>query len=182
MSTTVTPSATHTTETRLADALQAIATGDDRPLAVVMEILTASGRAHLRTMGLDTDEADDALQLTFCELHRVAARFDPERGRALPFCFTILRRRAIDQVRRRRRGVDLEAIAERPAADVDHDARIDLGTAFRRLPADLQPTARLWLSGAPRSEMAWRTGSDARTLAARLRKTQRSLHRELRDA
>jgi RNA polymerase sigma-70 factor (ECF subfamily) len=162
-------------EQRLAAALSAIATGDDAALAVLLEVLAPRARRHLAPFGLDADEVDDALQATYIELHRTAARFDPTRGGAYAYCFTILRRRAIDLVRRRREAFDLDdvEVSAQPIDDVD--ARLDLEGVVTRLPDELRQTAMLWVHGYARDEIAWVTGRDRATTAASLRRTQRSL-------
>jgi RNA polymerase sigma-70 factor (ECF subfamily) len=49
----------------------------------------------------DRGLAEDVVQDTFVRLWRSAARFDPERGSARTFVFTLARRAAVDLLRRR---------------------------------------------------------------------------------
>ena len=166
-------------EQRLHEALRALAAGDERALEPILAILIAVGRPTLRTLGLDADEADDAVQATLIELARVAGRYDPSRGRATTFCFVILRRRALDLLRRRRPHCSLDDALEQAAPEPDLLLTLELREAFDAIPGAARESAILWLTGLPRSEIAWRTDSSATEVAARLRRAQRSLKRSL---
>lgn len=169
-------------EQRLHDGLRRIAAGDEGGLEPILAILLAAGRPTLRTLGLDPDEADDAVQATLIELSRVAARYDPARGRATTFCFVILRRRALDLLRRRRPSATLDDALDYAAPTPDPGLGLQIREAIAAIPPPARESAMLWLSGVPRAEIAWRTDSSAATVAARLRRAQRSLKRSLADA
>jgi RNA polymerase sigma-70 factor (ECF subfamily) len=166
-------------EQRLRDGLRRLAAGDESGLEPIAAVLLVAGRPSLRTLGLDHDEADDAVQATLIDLVRVAGRYDPARGKATTFCFVILRRRAIDLLRRRPPAVPLEEFVELAAPAPDPLLRIEIEEAIDRIPSSARESAMLWLSGVSRAEIAWRTDSDAATVAARLRRAQRSLKRSL---
>jgi RNA polymerase sigma factor (sigma-70 family) len=166
-------------EQRLHDGLRRLATGDDEGLESILTILLAAGRPTLRTLGLDPDEADDAVQATLIDLARVATRYDPARGRATTFCFVILRRRALDVLRRRRPHLSLEAATGEVDRAPDPGLGLELREALEAIPAPARESAILWLSGVPRAEIAWRTESSGTVVAARLRRAQRSLKRSL---
>lgn len=54
----------------------------------------------LRQSGVATDDIDDVLQIVFWEVWRTAARYRRQKGSAAAWLFQILRRRAIDHLRR----------------------------------------------------------------------------------
>jgi RNA polymerase sigma-70 factor (ECF subfamily) len=85
-----------------ADLLVRIAAGDgDEAMGALYDRF--AGRVYglgVRQLGSAT-AAEELVQETFVEVWRSAGRFDPQRGRADTFVFTIARRRAIDQIRRR---------------------------------------------------------------------------------
>ncbi len=166
-------------EQRLHDALCALAAGDERALETLLAILLAAGRPTLRTLGLDADEADDAVQTTLIELSRVAGRYDPARGRATTFCFLILRRRGLDLLRRRRPHVALDDALDHADPGPDPGLGLELREALEAIPIPARESAILWLAGLPRAEIAWRTESSATVVASRLRRAQRSLKRSL---
>ena len=166
-------------EHRLADGLQRLAAGDETGLEPITAILRTVGRPNLRTLGLDHDEADDAVQATLIDLVRVAGRYDPARGKAMTFCFVILRRRALDLLRRRRQHLPLDEAFPYEAPAADPARGLEITEAIAAIPAPARESAMLWLSGVSRAEIAWRTDSSSTAVAARLRRAQRSLRRSL---
>ena len=166
-------------EHRLRDGLRRVADGDESGLEPILAVLLAVGRPSLRGLGLDPDEADDAVQATLIELARIASRYDPARGRATTFCFVILRRRALDLLRRRKPNVALDDALLYVAPNPDPGFGLEIREAIAAIPTPARESAMLWLSGVPRAEIAWRTDSSAATVAAQLRRAQRSLKRAL---
>ena len=76
--------------------------------------------------------ADEVVEDTYFQVWRQAARFDPARGRALPWLLGMARSRAIDAVRREARfqhvSLDLEAahgLAEGTGAEVGPDRLVE---------------------------------------------------------
>lgn len=81
--------------------LQRVAAGDRGDALVALYRAFAPGvhRLGMRTLR-DTGHADDLVQETFVRLWQSAHRFDPARGSARTFTFTIAQRVAIDLLRR----------------------------------------------------------------------------------
>ncbi|PZX57419.1 RNA polymerase sigma-70 factor (ECF subfamily) [Cereibacter changlensis] len=114
----------------------------DDPLAPLMSRIAAQDRAAfralysaasaklfgtlLRILG-NRSEAEDALQEVFTRVWLKAARFDPERGRAMTWLIAIARNHAIDRLRARpdrEDGEETEQLAdERPGVEAGLIAR-----------------------------------------------------------
>jgi RNA polymerase sigma-70 factor (ECF subfamily) len=74
--------------------------------------------------------AQDVVQETFIAVWRGASKFDPERGNAGPWLFSLARHKAIDLVRReqtvRKRTADVDLDFEVAADDVDHEVWLNV--------------------------------------------------------
>jgi len=83
------------------DWLGRVAAGDrgDALVALYRAYAPRIHRLGLRTLR-DTGHAEELVQETFVRLWQSAHRFDPERGSARAFTFTIAQRVAIDFLRR----------------------------------------------------------------------------------
>ncbi len=106
---------------------------DSDPLAPLMARIAAQDRAafrdlyaaasaklfgvSLRILG-NRSEAEDALQDVFTRIWLRAARFDPEKGRAMTWLITLARNHAIDRIRTRQ-----ETQADEGEAEALVDAR-----------------------------------------------------------
>jgi RNA polymerase sigma factor (sigma-70 family) len=114
--------------------------------------------AYCRRGGADAAAADEVVQETMTALWRRAASFDPVRGGANSWVFTIVRNRRIDLIRRERRpeplpGMDeaaRDAAAERADPSPDPAERVEaaqdakmLHDELRALPAEQEAVLRL---------------------------------------
>ena len=164
-----------------AELLAQVADGDHRAFEELHRRYARSvlGIA-LRRMG-DRGRAEDATQDTFASVWRSAARFDPSRGKATSWLFTVARNAIVDGLRRRKDA----AIAEPPdVASVDpgpDDAAESEWVSWRvhRALETLPPSERTlvelaYWSGLSQSEIAEHVGIPLGTVKTR---TRSALHR-----
>ncbi|MGE0255809.1 MAG: sigma-70 family RNA polymerase sigma factor [Alphaproteobacteria bacterium] len=123
--------------------------------------------------------AEDALHEAFVQIWRRAAEFARRRGSARGWMTSIVRYRAIDLQRRRRREVvDPDPLAdaadEAPSAEsamVLNEEVARLRTCLDTLSADQRRTVALaYLEGATREDIAQRTGAPVPTVKSWLRR------------
>jgi len=141
----------------------------------------------LRRIG-DRGRAEDATQETFASIWRSAARFDPERGEATSWLFTVARNAIVDGLRRRREPPVDEA-PELAAADPGPDDAAESGwvawrvhRALETLPDHERSLVELaYWSGMSQSEIADYLGMPLGTVKTRTRSALRRLADELED-
>jgi RNA polymerase sigma-70 factor (ECF subfamily) len=153
--------------------------GDERAFEECYQALGPEVRRYLNCF-LERGEADDVLQVVFLELWRYRHRIDPSRG-IEGWLFGIARKRAIDQLRRRRHDVvdvstmrslvgdDGRELAERLAwaAEVRH--------AMSRLPDGQREAIELmYFDDLTQAQSAQQLGVPIGTLKARV---SRGMHR-----
>ena len=88
--------------------LRAVARGDERAFERLYELVASRVYGLIRRVLRDPAQAEEVAQEVLVEVWRTAARFDPARGSATAWVFTIAHRRVVDRVR-----------AERAAAERD---------------------------------------------------------------
>jgi RNA polymerase sigma-70 factor (ECF subfamily) len=136
----------------------------------------------VRVVG-DRAEAEDLVHDTFIALWDKAADFDTQRGSAFSWAVTLVRNRAIDRVRsRRRRGELLDASAptdlgydQNPAAACESAVAGDRATAVRAavasLPAEQKHALELaFFGGLTQQQIAERLAEPLGTIKARIRR------------
>lgn len=163
---------------------QGIVDGDERALTEAYHLYGPMVRGYLRRF-VDQDEVDDVLQVVFLELWRSRERIDPSR----PFeawLFGIARKRAIDQLRRRRHGViPVESIRELVGEDGDRFVdRIawaaEIRVALAGLPDEQQEAIELsYFEDLTQQEIAGRLGIPLGTVKARMARGMRRLARHI---
>ena len=139
----------------------------------------------LRRIG-DRGRAEDATQDTFASIWRSAARFDPSRGEATSWLYTVARNAIVDGLRRRREppvGEAPEVAAPGPGPD---DAAEQGWVAWRVhralevLPEQERPLVELaYWGGLSQSEIAEYLGIPLGTVKTRTRSALRRLADEL---
>ena len=141
----------------------------------------------LRRIG-DRGRAEDATQDTFASLWRSAGRFDPTRGKATSWLFTVARNAIIDGLRRRPEAT-MEAppdVAE-PGPGPDDAAESEwvswrVHRALETLPDQERTLVELaYWSGLSQSEIADHLGLPLGTVKTRTRSALRRLADELGD-
>ena len=163
------------------ELMEAVARGDERALASLIDRYAARIHAHLCRMTGDRDDADDLLQETWVRVARGARRFDPTR-RVRPWLYGVASNLARDLYRRRQvraRAALAEPSAAAPAAPVEG---IDLRERLARLPERLREVVLLRYYGdLDEAEMAAALGIPRGTVKSRLHGAIRELKRGFGD-
>ncbi|GAB3589211.1 sigma-70 family RNA polymerase sigma factor [Angustibacter peucedani] len=136
--------------------------------------------AYLRRL-VGPDDAEDVLQRTFLDVWRAADRFDAS-GSLSGWLFTIARRRAIDDLRRRRPAVvAVETIRDLVGDDGEQLAdrfawAADVRSALQRLPDAQRVTLELaYFEDCTQAEIARRMDVPLGTVKARMARGSRAL-------
>ncbi|GGN62217.1 RNA polymerase sigma factor SigK [Actinoplanes lobatus] len=79
--------------------LAAVARGDEKAFGRLYDLVAPRVYGLVRRVLRDPAQAEEVAQEVLVEVWRTAARFDPERGSATSWVFTIAHRRAVDRVR-----------------------------------------------------------------------------------
>ncbi|GAB3691361.1 RNA polymerase sigma factor [Angustibacter aerolatus] len=158
----------------------ALSRGDEAALAQCYERYGSAVLAYLRRL-VGPDDAEDVLQRTFLDVWRTADRYDPSRSLSA-WVFTIARRRAVDDLRRRRPAVvAVDTLRDLVGDDGQQLAEqfawaADVRTALSRLPDVQRRTLELaYFEDCTQSEIARRTGVPLGTVKARMARGSRTL-------
>jgi RNA polymerase sigma-70 factor (ECF subfamily) len=131
----------------------------------------------LRVLG-NMGEAEEVVQEAFLAAWRAGHTYDPERGSSRTWLLTLVRNRAIDIVRaRRRRPVQpLDEMFDLPdSSDVPHQAALNVevaqvAEAMVKLPIEQRQTLELaYVSGLSHAEIAAKVGVPVGTVKGRIR-------------
>jgi len=79
--------------------LGAVARGDEGAFSALYDLVAARVLGLVRRVLRDPSQSEEVAQEVLVEVWRTAARFDPARGSATSWIFTIAHRRAVDRVR-----------------------------------------------------------------------------------
>jgi RNA polymerase sigma-70 factor, ECF subfamily len=174
-----------------AELFRRIATGDQRALRTVYELVSTRAMAiALRLLG-DRSEAEDIVQDAFIEVWRRASQYQTARGSADAFVLTIVRSRAIDRLRARGTSNRVAAEARReplpePASPDPAGERVDrerVVAALASLPPEQKRVVELaYYEGLSQSEIAARTGEPLGTIKTRIRLAMAKLSDQLASA
>jgi RNA polymerase sigma-70 factor (ECF subfamily) len=175
-------------DARLADRLRA---GDAEALGELYDRYAPAALATaLRVLG-NRDEAEDVVHDAYVAVWRKIDRFDAERGSLRAWLMTVVRNRAIDRVRGRRVGIDVEDADERSLlrtgpnptleAALARSSAGDVRAALAELPEDQRRAVELaYFEGYTYREVAEMTGVPPGTASGRLRlalsKLRETLH------
>jgi len=155
----------------------AVARGDERALASLIERYAGRIHAHLCRMTGDRDDADDLLQETWVRVARGARGFDPGR-RVRPWLYGIASHLATDLHRRRQVRSRAALAAPPPPAPAGALDGIDLRARLARLPQRLREVVLLRYYGdLDEAEMAEALGVPRGTVKSRLHGALRELKR-----
>jgi RNA polymerase sigma-70 factor, ECF subfamily len=104
-----------------ADLLRAVAGGDERAFERLYDLVAPRVYGLIRRVLRDPAQAEEVAQEALVDVWRLAARFDPARGSATAWIFTIAHRRVIDRVRAEQAATDRVARVSALAADTPYD-------------------------------------------------------------
>ncbi len=189
---------THAADTRADTALLArIGLGDERALGELYDRFATLAYSVAFAMLRETADAEEAVGDAFAQIWRSASGFDASRGSTQAWVATIVRSRALDLLRSRRRaavvmtdyintiGIDLEAApadpAQSPAAQAESlELRAQLGAALASLSGPQRRVLELaYFVGLSQSEIAERLGEPLGTVKTRVRTAMEKLRQAL---
>jgi RNA polymerase sigma-70 factor (ECF subfamily) len=101
--------------------LRAVAAGDERAFERLYDLVAPRVYGLIRRVLRDPAQAEEVAQEVLVEVWRMAARFDPARGSATAWIFTIAHRRVIDRVRAEQAATDRIARIGTATADTPYD-------------------------------------------------------------
>ncbi|HEY7683062.1 MAG TPA: sigma-70 family RNA polymerase sigma factor [Gemmatimonadales bacterium] len=157
---------------------------DERALVELVELATPWLLGVAQGMLADRDDAEEVVQEAFTIAWRRVDLFDREQGRILPWLLRIVRNRAIDHLRGRRRRREKAQRLElwqpsddRQAAQEPNEAahpgwhvHESVHAALRALPEDQRQVVRLaYFEGLTQAEIAGELGIPIGTVKTRLR-------------
>lgn len=183
------------------DVVHRMAAGDERALAEAFDRFGTLAYSLAAAMLGDTRDAEEAVSDAFSQLWRSAGEFDASRGSLRAWIVTVVRSRALDRLRARRRAErlvsteehgsgPLVAAAADPAEGPDLNAegverRARVEAALAALPARQREALHLaYFEGLSQSEIAQRLQEPLGTVKTRVRAALaklRSLLEPLRD-
>lgn len=174
-------------ERELIDArlITRIAVGDREALSELYDRFSGPLYATASRIVRDSAEAQDIVHDAFVTLWEKASAFEPERGSAFSWMVTLVRNRAIDRVRSRRRRAELLAesapgdlgypegsatTAGSDAAAASDDAQL-VRAAVARLPAEQRTALELaFFGGFTQEQIAEKLHEPLGTVKARIRR------------
>jgi RNA polymerase sigma-70 factor (ECF subfamily) len=117
---------------RPADAdvlLGRVARGDERAFAELYDLVSARVYGLIRRVLRDPAQSEEVAQEVMVEIWRNAGRFDPSRGSATAWVFTIAHRRAVDRVRTEQAGVERVRRVAAASGETPFDSVVETATA-----------------------------------------------------
>lgn len=112
-----------------AGLLRSVARGDEAAFARLYELVAARVYGLAKRVLRDPAQAEEVAQEALVEVWRTATRFDPAKGSATAWIFTIAHRRAVDRVRSEQAAYDRVQRLAPEAAQTAHDEVVEEATA-----------------------------------------------------
>ncbi|WP_250001966.1 sigma-70 family RNA polymerase sigma factor [Actinoplanes sp. M2I2] len=107
------------------DLLRQVARGDETAFGKLYDLVAPRVYGLIRRVLRDPAQAEEVAQEAIVEVWRTAARFDPARGSATSWIFTIAHRRAVDRVRSEQAASERTMRAGAASVDTPYDAVVD---------------------------------------------------------
>ena len=111
------------------ELLPRVARGDERAFAELYDLVSARVYGLIRRVLRDPAQSEEVAQEVMVEVWRNAGRFDPARGSATAWVFTIAHRRAVDRVRAEQAGVERVRRVAAVSAETPYDDVVEAATA-----------------------------------------------------
>jgi len=111
----------------LGDLLRKVARGDEAAFSTLYDAVSARVFGLARRVLRDPAQAEEVAQEAFVEVWRTASRYDPAKGSATSWIFTIAHRRAVDRVRSEQASAD--RVRRVATEEVPYDEVVEEATA-----------------------------------------------------
>ena len=180
------------TNQRLERLVGRIASGDEDALTQLFAVIQATLRIRIVWLLHSDFDADEVLADVFFKIWTTADTYDPARGTALAWMYTLASSRALDFQRARRRRLALEeplaetidAFASAEAQPLDQQLRATARSAVRLRVAELPDVQRQAIELVLFEELSYaaaaaRIGTPLSTLRTRVRLGMQKLQRQL---
>jgi RNA polymerase sigma-70 factor (ECF subfamily) len=172
------------------ELLQRASTGDQDAFGALYDRLAPRVLGLIRHLVIDHAQSEEVAQEVFLEVWQSAARFDPNKGRAIGWIMTIAHRRAVDRIRAAQASRDrdtrigirdlpqeFDQVAEAVEVRIEH-RRVE--AAMSRLSdAQREAVGLAYYGGLTQTEIADRLGIPLGTVKTRLRDGMIRLRDEL---
>ncbi|WP_348788565.1 ECF RNA polymerase sigma factor SigK [Leifsonia sp. NPDC080035] len=166
------------------------ATGDQAAFSDFYDRTASRVLGLIRRLLVDAAQAEEVAQEVFLEAWQSAARFDPNKGRALTWIMTMAHRRAVDRIRASQASRDRDTaigIRDLPTAFDDVAETVEVRVEHERVEeamavlseAQRQAIALAYYGGLSQSEIAAELGIPLGTAKTRLRDAMIRLRDEL---
>lgn len=109
--------------------LRSVARGDERAFTRLYDLVIVRVYGLVRRVVRDPAQAEEVTQEIMVEVWRTATRFDPAKGSATAWIFTIAHRRAVDRVRSEQAATDRIRRLAPEATQTGHDDVVDEATS-----------------------------------------------------
>ncbi|PRY31431.1 sigma-70 family RNA polymerase sigma factor [Pseudosporangium ferrugineum] len=107
------------------ELLRATARGDEAAFARLYDLVAPRVYGLIRRVLRDPAQAEEVAQEVLVEVWRTAARYDPARGSATAWVFTIAHRRAVDRVRAEQASADRTMKVGVASVETPYDEVVD---------------------------------------------------------
>ena len=104
-------------ESMLLDQLAKVAQGDRAAFSDLYQQTSRAVYGQCMQLLRDNDEANDVLQETYIQVWHHAGEYHADRGSVLTWMMSICRYRGLDALRRRRRDVEFDSVAQNHACE-----------------------------------------------------------------
>ena len=169
-----------TSDPTLDDLLVAAATGDRAAFGELYDRTASRVFGLVRRIVVDPAQAEEVTQDVYLEVWQTAPRFDPTRGSAISWMFTLAHRRAVDRVRSAQsardrdlrigaRDVDVpvDTVAESAEVRIEHERAHEALAGLSEQQREC--VALAYYGGLTQAEIAERLGVPLGTVKTRLR-------------
>ncbi len=174
----------------LEELLGRTAQGDQQAFSALYDQIAARVLGLIRRVLIDPAQSEEVAQEVFLEVWQSAARFDPNRGRALTWVMTMAHRRAIDRIRAAQASRDRDTavgLRDLPTAYDEVSETVEVRVEHERVEVAMsklsenqrQAVSLAYYGGLSQSEVAAHLGIPLGTAKTRLRDAMIRLREEL---